>query len=61
MLSCNSDRWDAIWHAEMGSSGAVMNAGYNIASLLHRCAFTSLLHAWVCIGTLATSSIFKFA
>lgn len=36
VLRCYNDRWDAIWYAELGSSEAVLNAGYNIASLLHR-------------------------
>lgn len=38
VLKCYNDRWDAIWYAELGSSAAILNAGYNIASLLHRCA-----------------------
>ena len=38
VLKCHSDRWDAIWYAELGSSAAILNAGYNIASMLHRCA-----------------------
>ena len=42
VLKCHSDRWDAIWYAELGSSAAILNAGYNIASMLHRCAQHSL-------------------
>ena len=36
VLKCYNDRWDAIWYAELGSSAAILNAGYNIASILHR-------------------------
>ena len=36
VLKCYNDRWDAIWYAELGSSAAILNAGFNIASLLHR-------------------------
>ena len=46
VLKCYNDRWDAIWYAELGSSAAVLNAGYNIASLLHRCA-APLQRSWL--------------
>lgn len=36
VLSCWSDRWDAIWYAELGSSWAVLNAGFNIDCMISR-------------------------
>ena len=38
VLSCWSDRWDAIWYAELGSSWAVLNAGFNIDCMISRSA-----------------------
>jgi hypothetical protein len=35
-LTCAKDRWEAIWNGELGSSLALLNAGYNLASLLPR-------------------------
>ncbi|GAX83294.1 hypothetical protein CEUSTIGMA_g10720.t1 [Chlamydomonas eustigma] len=31
-----TDRWDAIWYGEVGSTAAVLDAGYNIDSLMMR-------------------------
>lgn len=36
VLGCHSDRWDAIWHSELGSSAALLRAGYNLDSLMIR-------------------------
>jgi hypothetical protein len=36
VFSCHRDRWDAIWYGELGSSAAILNAGYNIGSLMIR-------------------------
>ena len=37
ILKCHADALDARWHAEMGASATVLDAGYNIASLQKRC------------------------
>lgn len=53
VLKCYNDRWDAIWYAELGSSAAILNAGFNIASLLHRyesmCHLSAFFPAWASI------------
>lgn len=36
VLKCHNGIHDAIWHAELGSSAAVLNAGYNIDCLMLR-------------------------
>eukprot|EP00884_Botryococcus_braunii_P023615 jgi/Botrbrau1/9938/Bobra.0012s0035.1 len=36
VTACHSDRWDAIWHYELGAALAILSAGYNIQSLLQR-------------------------
>lgn len=36
VLKCYTDIHDAIWHAEVGSSAAILNAGYNIDALMLR-------------------------
>ena len=47
VLSCWSDRWDAIWYAELGSSWAVLNAGFNIDCMISRSAALSIsVHVW---------------
>lgn len=37
ILKCHADALDARWHAEMGASATILDAGYNIASLQKRC------------------------
>ena len=37
MMQCHQDRWDAVFFGELGSSLAVLNAGFNIDSFLTRC------------------------
>lgn len=36
IFKCYDDIWDTIWHAEVGSSGAILDAGYTIDSLMLR-------------------------
>jgi hypothetical protein len=36
VLQCYTDIHDAIWHAELGSSKAILDAGYSIDSLMLR-------------------------
>ncbi|KAK9826482.1 hypothetical protein WJX81_003889 [Elliptochloris bilobata] len=36
VLKCWSERLDAIYHAELGASAAVLRAGYNLGCLLQR-------------------------
>ena len=36
VLQCHQNRWDAIYFGELGSSLAILRAGYNIDSLLSR-------------------------
>ena len=36
VLQCWSDRLDAIYHAELGASAAILRAGYNVDCLLQR-------------------------
>lgn len=36
ITQCYWDRWDSVWHAEMGATAAILNAGYNIDSFIHR-------------------------
>ena len=36
VFSCHRDRWDAIWYGELGSSAAILDAGYNIGSFMIR-------------------------
>ena len=61
VLQCHRDRWDAIYFGEIGSSLAVLNAGFNIDSFILRYA----LHCWFvksyatlqrCIVVAATSA-----
>ena len=35
-LQCHNDRWDAVFFGELGSSLAILNAGYNIDSFVVR-------------------------
>jgi translation initiation factor eIF-2B subunit epsilon len=37
-LACAGDRWDAIWHGELGASAAILASGHNLACLLPRYA-----------------------
>ncbi len=36
VFACHRDRWDAIWHGEVGSSAAILDAGMNIDCLMIR-------------------------
>ena len=36
VLSCHQDRWDAIWYGEVGSGMVILDAGYNLDSLMIR-------------------------
>ena len=36
VMQCHSDRWDAVYFGELGSSLAILNAGYNIDSFIVR-------------------------
>ena len=38
VLKCWSERLDAIYHAELGASAAILKAGFNLDCLLQRCA-----------------------
>ena len=38
VFSCHSDRWDAIYYSELGSSAAIFKAGYSIDCFLLRYA-----------------------
>ena len=44
MLKCWSERLDAIYHAELGASAAILRAGFNLDCLLQRCGAPSALH-----------------
>ena len=45
VLKCWDDRLDAIYHAELGASAAILRAGYNLDCLLTRCGAPADLHA----------------
>ena len=36
VFKCHTDMWDTIFHAELGSSWTVLQAGYNIDSFMMR-------------------------
>jgi hypothetical protein len=36
VFQCHKKRWQAIYHSELGSSAAILKAGYNIACLMVR-------------------------
>jgi hypothetical protein len=36
VLSCQPDRWGTIYHAELGSSAAILGAGFNLDCLMLR-------------------------
>eukprot|EP00878_Enallax_costatus_P024831 GHUV01026523.1.p1 GENE.GHUV01026523.1~~GHUV01026523.1.p1 ORF type:complete len:299 (+),score=79.13 GHUV01026523.1:220-1116(+) len=36
VFACHKDRWDTIFYSELGSSKAILDAGYNIACLMLR-------------------------
>lgn len=36
VFACQRDRWDTIFYSELGSSLAILNAGYNIDCLMLR-------------------------
>lgn len=36
VFACHRDRWDTIYYSELGSSLAILNAGYNIDSFMLR-------------------------
>ncbi len=40
MLKCHGNHWDAKWFAELGASKAVLEAGYNLGSMMKRYALT---------------------
>jgi hypothetical protein len=45
VFQCHDNMWDTIYHSELGSSSAVLNAGYNIDSLMVRFPCYSCLEA----------------
>ena len=50
VLKCWSERLDAIYHAELGASAAILRAGYNLDCLLQRCGAPAALHARAAAG-----------
>ena len=36
VMQCHRDRWDAVFFGELGSSMAILNAGFNIDSFVTR-------------------------
>ena len=48
VMQCHFDRWDAVYFGELGSSLAILNAGYNIDSFVVRWEFyvLSLMQAF---------------
>lgn len=36
VFACHRDRWDTIYYSELGSSLAILNAGYNLDCLMLR-------------------------
>jgi translation initiation factor eIF-2B subunit epsilon len=36
VFACHHDRWDTIFYSELGSSKCILDAGYNIDSLMLR-------------------------
>jgi hypothetical protein len=36
VFTCHDSRWDAIYYAELGSSAALLAAGYNLGCLMVR-------------------------
>ena len=36
VFQCHQNRWKAIWYAELGSSRAILEAGYNLGSFMTR-------------------------
>lgn len=44
VMQCHFDRWDAVYFGELGSSLAILNAGYNIDSFLVRWGIYLLFH-----------------
>ena len=38
VLKCHADHLEARWHAELGASAIMLDAGFNIASLQKKCA-----------------------
>ena len=45
VFNCWDDRLDAIYHAELGASAAILRAGYNLDCLLQRCGAPVALQA----------------
>ena len=48
VLKCWDDRLDAIYHAELGASAAILRAGFNLDCLLQRCGAPAALHVLLC-------------
>ena len=44
VFKCWSERLDAIYHAELGASAAILRAGYNLDCLLQGCENKAFLH-----------------
>ena len=44
VFKCWSERLDAIYHAELGASAAILRAGYNLDCLLQGCEYKAFLH-----------------
>ena len=36
ITKCYWDKWDSTWYGELGATSAILNAGYNIDSFIHR-------------------------
>ena len=50
VLKCWDDRLDAIYHAELGASAAILRAGFNLDCLLTRCGAPTTLQARAAVG-----------
>ena len=64
VLQCHQDRWDAVFFGELGSSLAILNAGYNIDSFLVRYSNLKAQHSQchvmiqcVCVCVCAPASL----
>ena len=44
ITQCYWDKWDSHWHGELGASAAILNAGYNLDSFIHRSSVPLLQH-----------------
>ena len=47
VFQCYEDMWDTIYHSELGSSKVILDAGYNIDSLMVR-SWSARVHLCTC-------------